>query len=237
MSGSWSNPAQQVIVLPSGAVSGERIVLDGVNGLIEVYNSADVLVARIEALPTFGGFWSRNLAPSPVMTELRGAQLVADLVNAPVDGQGVLGWASLPGARNALWQILSGNSTAAQVPALLRVQASSALLARPLVDMTDGSGGPCDVTLTGILTAGSRITGTTQITPSGAGTPTSKAITFPAPLEGTTFTCQVTALTAAPGTVVLGCSYSALSDTGVTLWLTRSDTSPTTLSYTAEGIA
>lgn len=92
----------------------------------------------------------------------------------------------------------------------------------------------CDLEVTGVLRGGSRITGTVSITPSGVDVPTSVAVTFPRRLIGTSFTCQVTANSTVPGTSVKGVSYSNLSATGVTLWLTRGNTATTTLSYTVE---
>lgn len=40
----WGSDYQVIITLPTGATSGQRIVLDGTTGLIEVYNSSGVLV-------------------------------------------------------------------------------------------------------------------------------------------------------------------------------------------------
>lgn len=47
MAGSWSNSYQGSLTLPTGATTGERIVLDGVNGTISVYNAQDQLAAQI----------------------------------------------------------------------------------------------------------------------------------------------------------------------------------------------
>lgn len=92
-----------------------------------------------------------------------------------------------------------------------------------------------DTTIGGILKSGNRITNTVSITPSAANVPTSVVVTFPVALKGTSFTCQVTPNTSAPGTAVTGVSYSGLSATGVTLWLTRTNTTATGVSYTVEG--
>jgi hypothetical protein len=88
---------------------------------------------------------------------------------------------------------------------------------------------------TGVVQLANRITGTASITPSAANTPTSLVVTFPRTLTGSTFTCQVTPGTSVPGTTVTGVGYTALSATGVTLWLTRTNTTATTVSYTVEG--
>jgi hypothetical protein len=88
----------------------------------------------------------------------------------------------------------------------------------------------------GILSAANRVTGTVSIVPV-ANVPTSVTVTFSPPLLGTSFTCQVSANTTLPGTRVTGVSYSSLSASGVTLWITRTDTTSTGLSYTVGGIA
>lgn len=92
-----------------------------------------------------------------------------------------------------------------------------------------------DVNIGGILTAANRVIGNDSITPSAANTPTSKVITFPATLTGTTFTCVVTPNTSGPGTAVTGVSFTNLSSTGVTIWLTRVNTVTTGFSYVVEG--
>lgn len=45
----WDNSYQTILVIPTGATSGQRIVIDGTTGLISIYNSAGVLVDQ------FGG--------------------------------------------------------------------------------------------------------------------------------------------------------------------------------------
>lgn len=93
-----------------------------------------------------------------------------------------------------------------------------------------------DGTVTTVLKASNRITGKVTITPGVANTPTSAVVTFPVALTGSDFTCQVTVNSVNPGTQVTGVGYSALTNAGVTIWLTRSNAGvATTLSYTVEG--
>lgn len=47
MAGSWSNTYQTSLTLPTGAVSGARIVLDGLSDVILVYDAADDLIVSI----------------------------------------------------------------------------------------------------------------------------------------------------------------------------------------------
>jgi hypothetical protein len=43
----FQNPIVYYLTIPSGATSGERVVIDGVNGVIDIYNSSNVLIAQI----------------------------------------------------------------------------------------------------------------------------------------------------------------------------------------------
>lgn len=79
----------------------------------------------------------------------------------------------------------------------------------------------------------SAVVGVVTITPV-ASTPTSLAVVFPVPLVGTRFACQVTPNTSVPGSTVLTVSYTSLSATGVTLWIYRTGTTATQLSYRVE---
>lgn len=91
-----------------------------------------------------------------------------------------------------------------------------------------------NATFTGKLTAANRVTGNVVIVPV-ANAYTSAVVTFPAPILGTSFTCQTTPMTTVPGAEVLGTSYSSISSTGVTIWIRRTNANSTTVSYTVEG--
>jgi hypothetical protein len=74
--------------------------------------------------------------------------------------------------------------------------------------------------------------GSVSITPSAANTPTSKAVAFT-----NTFSAAprviVSAETAVPGTYVLGASVNGIGTTQFTAWLTRTDTTKTTIDWVA----
>ena len=42
-------PSDQIIVIPGGATTGERIVIDGINGTITMYNAADQITGQWSA--------------------------------------------------------------------------------------------------------------------------------------------------------------------------------------------
>ena len=94
-----------------------------------------------------------------------------------------------------------------------------------------------DLTIVANPTAQARLpviaSGSVQITPTAANTPTSAAVTFPAGRFSAAPVVMVTAYTAAPGTVVTGVAYSDVTSTGCLIWLTRAGTSATTVRWVA----
>jgi hypothetical protein len=80
------------------------------------------------------------------------------------------------------------------------------------------------------------VTGTVNITPSAANTPTSTVITFPDGRFSAVPTVQVTPLTAFPGTFVTGVGAFPVSISGATLWIARANTVTTTLMWLAVNI-
>lgn len=67
--------ALRTLTLPWGRTSGKRLVLDGVNGRILVYNASDVETGRVDADT---GFWTRLPNANPALQregQLRGGTL------------------------------------------------------------------------------------------------------------------------------------------------------------------
>ncbi|MFD8488615.1 hypothetical protein [Streptomyces sp. NPDC059712] len=91
--------------------------------------------------------------------------------------------------------------------------------------------------ITGMLTAGNIVTGTTTITPSAAHTPTSTLVSFPA-LKGTTFRGYATAATTVPGVRtpvgaqgVTGVSMSSVTSSNALVWVNRENTTATIVNW------
>lgn len=59
MSGAWTNDRQTSITLPTGATTGQRIVLNGVTGEIDIYDAANNWIVTIN--PSNGLFLSPNI--------------------------------------------------------------------------------------------------------------------------------------------------------------------------------
>jgi hypothetical protein len=90
------------------------------------------------------------------------------------------------------------------------------------------------IDLNALVTEGSLAAGTVSITPSAPNTPTSAVVSY-GPLKGTTFRAQCTANTNAPGTVVTGVGASAVGASSATIWLTRTNTTATTVFWEVRG--
>lgn len=98
-----------------------------------------------------------------------------------------------------------------------------------------GESGPCDLDLTGILTAASWAYGTVTITPSAANTPTSQVVSG-LDLQGSTFFAFATPQTAAPGSNVTGVGTTAVTKNGLTVWVTRTNTTATVINWQVIGV-
>ncbi|MCX4886088.1 hypothetical protein [Streptomyces sp. NBC_00847] len=90
------------------------------------------------------------------------------------------------------------------------------------------------VDISGVLLPRSMAWGTVSITPSAANTPTS-AVVSGLNVLGTTFTAQISANTSLPGTQVTGVSFNNLTSSGLTIWLTRTNTTTTTVNWLVIG--
>jgi hypothetical protein len=101
----------------------------------------------------------------------------------------------------------------------------------------DGAGesGPCDLDLTGILTAASWAYGTVTITPSAPNTPTSQVVSG-LDVQGSTFFAFAAPQTAAPGTNVTGVGTNAVTSGGLTVWVTRTNTTATVVNWMVIGL-
>ncbi|AKZ60824.1 putative PCQ3_55 (plasmid) [Streptomyces ambofaciens ATCC 23877] len=91
-----------------------------------------------------------------------------------------------------------------------------------------------NTTVSGMLTTGNQAVGRVTITPSAANTPTSTTVTY-AQLKGTTFDGFACSATTVPGTRVTGVSMSAVSATSAVVWMTRTDTNATSVSWQVIG--
>ncbi|MFJ8603382.1 hypothetical protein ACIREM_32690 [Streptomyces shenzhenensis] len=102
----------------------------------------------------------------------------------------------------------------------------------PMISLMWDGAGSADmiVDVSGILLPRNMAWGTVSITPSAANTPTSMTVTG-LTVRGSTFIAGVTPVTNAPGTAVTGVSVNNVSSTGLTVWLTRTNTTTTSVNW------
>lgn len=130
--------------------------------------------------------------------------------------------------------LTSGSVQASQHRAIMTLESTFAGAA-PYVYMQAESGGPCNLDVSGIFTAGNLAWGQVSITPSAANTPTSVNVTG-LNVQGTTFLGWAVATTAAPGSQVTGASATAVTSSGLTVWVTRTVTTATFVNWLVIGI-
>lgn len=106
---------------------------------------------------------------------------------------------------------------------------------RPYVYVQGETGTKCNFDVLGTVTASNLAWGSVSITPSAANTPTSAAVTG-LNVDGSSFIALVSANTSLPGTQVTGVGFSSLSSTGLTVWVTRTNTTATNVHWMVIGL-
>lgn len=154
-----------------------------------------------------------------------GKVAVSDAVSGTSDaGQMFIEAPNVNGALYALSQIiLTSGSSGSPAGSLIQIQAN---------DVSTFS----DFEVNGVLTAANRIVGSVVVTPSAANTPTSITVTFPRTLTGSAFFCTLGLNSSVPGSTVTGIAFTNASASGVTIWVTRTNTTNTIVNYCVEGV-
>lgn len=242
------------LVLPYGATSGERIVLDSTDGEIDIYNAANVRVVRI--------------SPDGIQLydSVTGALSAAGSLSA--GSEGTPGWISYAASfENPSYGALTDSTLEFGTPGVdyfsypgistfqnsgvedpffmsITCGALDGTTPYPTLSLEGavpghnsttyltGTSGLADFQVDGVIRSGSRAWGTVTITPV-ANVPTSVAVTG-LHLTGANPRIQISAETSVPGTQVTGVGFNNVSASGFTAWLTRTNTTPTLLNWTAE---
>jgi hypothetical protein len=105
----------------------------------------------------------------------------------------------------------------------------------PNVYVQAENGNQCDMDVLGVFTASNIAYGQVSITPSAANTPTSVNVTG-LTLMGSSFYPLVTAATTVPGTQVTGVGATSVSSSGLTVWVTRTNTTATNVNWMVIGL-
>lgn len=181
-----------------------------------------------------GGLWTRGLQSPNNMSAFLGS---GELAFRPVENGLVAVPASIYYNSDA-WQysdliLTSGAVNATDHRAMLILESLWDGLAH--ASFQGESSSPCGLDVLGVLTSSNLAMGSTSITPFAANTPTSQAVTG-LNVSGASFVAFVSAGTSVPGTQVTVVGFSGLSSTGLTLWVTRTNTTATTVHWMVVGL-
>lgn len=188
-------------------------------------------------LTTYGNLGSDEI---PVVASLTSGELNFQPVGSQIaDVPARVSYDTIPESSSDL-QFSSGSIKETDWAAVMDLSAAAGGRAIALFNgfrELDGAGesGPCDLDLTGILTAASWAYGTVTITPSAANTPTSQVVSG-LDLQGSTFFAFATPQTAAPGSNVTGVGTTAVTAGGLTVWVTRTNTTATVINWQVIGL-
>jgi hypothetical protein len=219
------------------AASGARVVMDGDNQAVDVYG-ADGTTLLAELGPDAsggGGLWTRGLQdPNNISSYLGSGQLSF----RPVENNLVQVDASIYYDTDAFqysdFTLTSGSVGAGDHRALLILESIYAG-ATPYIYVQGENATPCNFDVLGIMTSSNWAYGTVTITPSAANTPTSAAVTGLS-LKGSSFYAFAAAQTAAPGSNVTGVGTTAVTASGLTVWVTRTNTTATIVNWMVIGV-
>jgi hypothetical protein len=219
------------------AASGARVVMDGSNQAVDVYgNDGTTLLAELGPDASGGGgLWTRGLqSPNNISSYLGSGELSF----RPVENGLVQVPANIYYDTDAFqysdFTLTSGSVGATDHRALLILESLFAGQT-PYIYVQGENSTPCNFDVLGIMTSSNWAYGTVTITPSAANTPTSSAVTGLS-LKGSSFFAFAAAQTAAPGSNVTGVGTTAVTASGLTVWVTRTNTTATVVNWMVIGV-
>lgn len=183
-----------------------------------------------------GGLWTRGLQnPINMSAYLSSGQLQF----RPVEDNRVARPASITYNSDAYQYtdliLTSGNVAPSAHRAVLTLE-STFEGGSPYVYVQAENSNQCNMDVLGIFTSSNWAYGSTTITPSAANTPTSQAVTGLSVKGATGYYAFAAAQTSVPGTQVTGVGTTAVSSSGLTLWLTRTNTTATVVNWMVIGV-
>lgn len=219
------------------AASGARVVMDGDNQAVDVYgDDGTTLLAELGPDASGGGgLWTRGLQdPNNISSYLGSGQLsFRPVQNGLVQVDAAI-YYDTDAFQYSDFTLTSGSVGATDHRALVILESIYAG-ATPYVYVQGENSTQCNFDVLGVMTSSNWAYGTVSITPSAANTPTSFAVTGLS-LKGSTFYAYSAAQTAAPGTNVTGVGTTAVTSSGLTVWVTRTNTTTTVVNWMVIGI-
>lgn len=219
------------------AADGARVEMNGANQAVDVYGTdGTTLLAELGPDASGGGgLWTRGLqAPNNISSYLGSGELSFrpvenGLVQVPANV-----YYDTDAFQYSDLTVTSGAVGATDHRALLILESLYAGQT-PYIYVQGENSTPCNFDVLGIMTSSNWAYGTVSITPSAANTPTSSAVTGLS-LKGSSFYAFAAAQTAAPGTNVTGVGTTAVTSSGLTVWVTRTNTTATIVNWMVIGV-
>lgn len=227
------------IGLVQTAPDGSRVALNQATKSLEVYGEdGTTLLAQLgpeDSGDGGGGLWTRGLQEPNNIS----AYLASGLLQfRPVEN----GLVQVPGQmyydtdafQYSDLTITSGSVGSSDHRALLILESLYAG-ATPYVYVQGENSTPCNFDVLGVMTSSNWAYGTVTITPSAPNTPTSQVVSGLS-VKGSSFYAFAAPQTAAPGTNVTGVGTTAVTASGMTVWVTRTNTTATVINWMVIGI-
>lgn len=218
------------------AVSGARVEIDETTQSVNIYAADETLLAQFgpDSAGEGGGQWVRGLqSPYNLTSFMGGGEVRFRTVDDGVIAADAIALYDTDGKTYA--DLLLSSGAVQDTDKRARLLLESVVGGTPTVYITGDGSNLCNADVDGRLTAGNFAWGTVSITPSAANTPTSAAVTG-LNVQGGSFVAFVTANTSVPGSQVTGVGYSSLTSTGLTVWLTRTNTTATNVTWMVIGL-
>lgn len=221
--------ALRSLVLPFGRTSGTRIILDGVNGAIQLYDASDDLAAELTldgpggepAIVSYG-----SIGADDYYNMLNGADLRFGMVGDDPGEEAFVAFEDFGDNLRTLF-LESGSSGGLSASGIF------------MFSEWNSGGSEIDiaadlVSITGALESGNEAFGTVTITPV-ASVPTSVTVSGLS-VVGTAFRGFATANTTVIGSVVMGVAVSSVTSTGLLVWVYRTNNTNTVVNWMVKGV-
>ncbi|MFL4947472.1 hypothetical protein ACJ6WE_08880 [Streptomyces sp. MMS24-I31] len=220
------------------AASGARVEISGTDQSLSVYDTdGTTLLAQIapDASGEGGGLWTRGLQePNNYSAFVGGGEVRLRTVDSDLVAADAIMMYDTDGLTYSDLLLSSGAVRDTDPRARVLLEAVDPGGGPPSVYVTGDGTNRCNLDVDNILTMGNFAWGSLSITPV-ANSPTSATVNGLS-VRGSTFIALVTAVTSVPGTQVTGVACNNISSSGLTLWLTRTNTSATTVNWMVIGI-
>lgn len=218
------------------AASGPRLELDGTAQVLNIWGGSDGSQLIAQAGPDSvggGGWWSRDFQFPYNLTAFMGGGEVSfrTVDDGIIAMNGGLLYVT-DGASYADLVVTSGAVGPSDQRSIIILESASGRA--PYVYVTGDGTTTANLDVDGIATSGNRAWGSLSITPV-ANTPTSATVSGLS-VKGSTFIGLATPVTSVPGTQVTGVACNNVTSSGLTIWLTRTNTTATVVNWEVIGI-